>query len=320
MLWLKVYCMVVFQTFSLKLYCFSDWAWAGPVHQDQRSSSRGSIIYITFRPCKTSSSTSGKSDNWPRRWSGISSIKCDQPPLFLRFINHCNGRAAGHGHGEEVDGQVSNSADVALISEEYNDRWAADDSEVKCDDHCAAQDTALGVRVRDADMEAGPGICHGWSGDQQIFDQSLFGQRARRWAKSQRPGHFHMDEYLLRNCDTGRWQPAGEEAILEKVLERGEGGGRDQDRLRHIVQGRGCPRSFVSHALHSASRQAPWSTTTRARWAVLCGDKIRYVAYAFHNVCSWYIVFSAGNIHHDEVNLKLLSSAPGLDDGLVKHV
>jgi len=72
MLWLKVYCMVVFQTFSLKLYCFSDWAWAGPVHQ--RSSSRGSIIYITFRPCKTSSSTSGKSDNWPRRWSGISSV------------------------------------------------------------------------------------------------------------------------------------------------------------------------------------------------------------------------------------------------------
>ena len=32
------------------------------------------------------------------------------------------------------------------------------------------------------------------------------------------------------------------------------------------------------------------------------------------------IVFSAGNIHHDEVNLKLLSFAPGLDDGLVKHV
>ena len=32
------------------------------------------------------------------------------------------------------------------------------------------------------------------------------------------------------------------------------------------------------------------------------------------------IVFSAGNIHHDEVNLKRLSFAPGLDDGLVKHV
>ena len=36
-----------------------------------------------------------------------------------------------------------------------------------------------------------------------------------------------------------------------------------------------------AQALHSASRPAPWSTTTRAR----------YVAYAFHNVCSWYIVF-----------------------------
>ena len=35
-----------------------------------------------------------------------------------------------------------------------------------------------------------------------------------------------MDEYLLRNCDTGRIQPAGEEAILEKVLERGGGRGR----------------------------------------------------------------------------------------------
>ena len=32
------------------------------------------------------------------------------------------------------------------------------------------------------------------------------------------------------------------------------------------------------------------------------------------------LFFSAGNIHHDEVNLKLLSFAPGLDDGLVKHV
>ena len=37
-------CMVVLQTFSLKLYCFSDWAWAGIVHQ--RSSSRSSIITI----------------------------------------------------------------------------------------------------------------------------------------------------------------------------------------------------------------------------------------------------------------------------------
>ena len=35
-----------------------------------------------------------------------------------------------------------------------------------------------------------------------------------------------MDEYLLRNCDTGRIQPAGEEAILEKVSERGGGRGR----------------------------------------------------------------------------------------------
>ena len=71
------------------------------------------------------------------------------------------------------------------------------------------------------------------------------------------------------------------------------GGGRVQDHLRHIVQGRGCRRSFVSHACHSASRPALWSTTTttRARWAVLCGDKIRYVAYAFYNVCSWHIVF-----------------------------
>ena len=59
-------------------------------------------------------------------------------------------------------------------------------------------------------------------------------------------------------------------------------GEREGDETRIVsVQGRGCPRSFVSHALHSASRQAPWSTTTRARWAV-----IRYVAYAFHNVCS----------------------------------
>ena len=71
------------------------------------------------------------------------------------------------------------------------------------------------------------------------------------------------------------------------------GGGRVQDHLRHIVQGRGCRRSFVSHACHSASRPALWSntTTTRARWAVLCGDKIRYVAYAFYNVCSWYYCF-----------------------------
>ena len=286
MLWLKVYCMVVFQTFSLKLYCFSDWAWAGPVHQ--KSSSRGSIIYITFRPCKTSSSTSGKSDNWPRRWSGISSVSSRRCSWGLSTI------------------AMAERQDMGTVKKSAG-RWV-----IVLTWHWSVRSITTG--------EAGPGICHGWSGDQQIFDQSLFGQRARRWAKSQRPGHFHMDEYLLRNCDTGRWQPAGEEAILEKVLERGEGGGRDQDRLRHIVQGRGCPRSFVSHALHSASRQAPWSTTTRARWAVLCGDKIRYVAYAFHNVCSWYIVFSAGNIHHDEVNLKLLSSAPGLDDGLVKHV
>ena len=68
---------------------------------------------------------------------------------------------------------------------------------------------------------------------------------------------------------------------------RGEREG-DETRIVSVIssRGRGCPRSFVSHALHSASRQAPWSTTTRARWAVLCGDKIRYVAYAFHNVCS----------------------------------
>ena len=32
------------------------------------------------------------------------------------------------------------------------------------------------------------------------------------------------------------------------------------------------------------------------------------------------LFFSAGNIYHDEVNLKRLSFAPGLDDGLVKHV
>ena len=32
------------------------------------------------------------------------------------------------------------------------------------------------------------------------------------------------------------------------------------------------------------------------------------------------LFFSARNNHHDEVNLKLLSFAPGLDDGLVKHV
>ena len=39
-----------------------------------------------------------------------------------------------------------------------------------------------------------------------------------------------MDEYLLRNCDTGRIQPAGEEAILEKVLEKGGGRGRARPR------------------------------------------------------------------------------------------
>ena len=41
-----------------------------------------------------------------------------------------------------------------------------------------------------------------------------------------------MDEYSLRNCDTGRIQPAGEEAILEKVLERGRGRGREGDETR----------------------------------------------------------------------------------------
>ena len=64
---------------------------------------------------------------------------------------------------------------------------------------------------------------------------------------------------------------------------RGEREG-DETRIVSVISSRGG--GVVSHALHSASRQAPWSTTTRARWAVLCGDKIRYVAYAFHNVCS----------------------------------
>ena len=69
------------------------------------------------------------------------------------------------------------------------------------------------------------------------------------------------------------------------------GGGRVQDHLRHIVQG-------------------------------LCGDKIRYVAYAMYSimVAPDIVFFSFGNSQRDEVNLNLLSSDRGLDDGLVKHV
>ena len=69
------------------------------------------------------------------------------------------------------------------------------------------------------------------------------------------------------------------------------GGGQVQDHLRHIVQG-------------------------------LCGDKIRYVAYAMYStmVAPDIVFFSFGNSQRDEVNLNLLSSAQGLDDGLVKHV
>ena len=75
---------------------------------------------------------------------------------------------------------------------------------------------------------------------------------------SQRPGSFHVDEYLLRNCDT---------ALLLYLA--------DRQRERKL-------KPFWRSSRKTAP--APWSTTTRARWA-LCGDKIRYVAYAFHNVC-----------------------------------
>ena len=48
-----------------------------------------------------------------------------------------------------------------------------------------------------------------------------------------------MDEYSLRNCDTGRIQPAGEEAILEKVLERGGEGEGDETRIISVISSRG---------------------------------------------------------------------------------
>ena len=50
-----------------------------------------------------------------------------------------------------------------------------------------------------------------------------------------------MDEYLLRNCDTGRIQPAGEEAILEKVLERGRGRGTRPGSSPSYRPGAGVP-------------------------------------------------------------------------------
>ena len=80
--------------------------------------------------------------------------------------------------------------------------------------------------------------------------------------------------------------------IRRKLVRKWEGDdGRVQDHLRHIVQG-------------------------------LCGDKIRYVAYAMYSimVAPDIVFFSFGNSQRDEVNLNLLSSDRGLDDGLVKHV
>ena len=46
------------------------------------------------------------------------------------------------------------------------------------------------------------------------------------------------------------------------------------------------------------------------------------MAYAMYStmVAPDIVFFSFGNSQRDEVNLNLLSSAQGLDDGLVKHV